>query len=183
MAMGRGSSKSAVKSRPPLRIRTADPRDANAILACLADAFKEYRDQYSAGAFADTVLDSETVQHRLSEMCVLAAIAEERVVGTISRSVNGAEGHLRGMAVSPEWQGTGVASTLLTAAEGELLRCGCSYVTLETTEPLTRAMRFYARHGFAPTGRISDFFGMRLHEYLKAMPDFPRKGGRNDKER
>ena len=28
------------------------------------------------------------------------------------------------------------------AAESELLKCGCSYITLDTTEPLTRAMRF-----------------------------------------
>jgi hypothetical protein len=27
-------------------------------------------------------------------------------------------------------------------AESELLNCGCSYVTLDTTEPPTRVMRF-----------------------------------------
>jgi ribosomal protein S18 acetylase RimI-like enzyme len=164
--------KSAVKTTSPLLIRNADPKDAKAILACLAAAFEEYRDQYSAQAFADTVLDSETVERRLSQMCVLLAIAEERVVGTISWSVNGVRGHLRGMAVSPDWQGAGAASALLTAAESELLKCGCSYVTLDTTEPLTRAMRFYESHGFTRSGRISDFFGMRLHEYLKALPAF-----------
>lgn len=162
--------KSAAKPMPPLRIRKAGTNDASAILACLASAFEEYRDKYSVKAFADTVLDSETVQRRLSEMRVLLAMAEERVVGTISWSVTGAEGHLRGMAVFPEWRGTGVASALLTAAEQELLQSGCSYVTLDTTEPLTRAMQFYESHGYAPSGRISDFFGMRLHEYRKALP-------------
>jgi ribosomal protein S18 acetylase RimI-like enzyme len=168
--------KAAVKTMPPFRIRKADRKDGSAILSCLAAAFEEYRDQYSAQAFADTVLDSETVQRRLSEMCVLLAMAEERVVGTISWSVNGVEGHLRGMAVSPDWQGAGVALALLTAAESELLRCGCSYVTLDTTETLARAMRFYESHGFAPSGRISDFFGMRLHEYLKNLPGPPSGG-------
>ena len=51
---------------------------------------------------------------------------------------------------------------MLTAAESQLLQCWCSYVTLDTTEPLTRAMRFQESHGFAPSGRIPDFFGVRL---------------------
>jgi GNAT superfamily N-acetyltransferase len=161
--------KSAVTTMPPLRIRKAGGNNASAILTCLAAAFEEFRDQYSAGAFADTVLDSETVQRRLREMCALLAIAEGRVVGTISCSANGAEGHLRGMAVLPEWQGKGVASALLTAAEHELLGRGCSYVTLDTTEPLTRAIQFYESHGYARSGQTVDFFGMRLHEYRKAL--------------
>jgi GNAT superfamily N-acetyltransferase len=136
-----GSMKSAAKPMTPLRIRKAGMKDASAILACLAAAFEEYRDSYSAEAFADTVLDSETVQRRLSEMCVLLAMTQERVVGTISWSVHGAEGHLRGMAVFPDWRGTGVASALLRAAEQELLRSGCSYVkiTAGRTWPLQNA--------------------------------------------
>jgi hypothetical protein len=41
----------------------------------------------------------------------------------------------------PRLARSGCAS-MLTAAESELLQCWCSYVTLDTTEPLTRAMRF-----------------------------------------
>jgi hypothetical protein len=52
--------------------------------------------------------------------------------------------------------GSGCAS-MLTAAESELLKCWCSYVTLDTTEPLTHAMRFEESHGFAPSGRSSIF--------------------------
>jgi GNAT superfamily N-acetyltransferase len=161
--------KSTVTTTPPVRVRRAGASDASAILACLAAAFEEFRSQYSAGAFADTVLDSETVQCRLRKMHVLLAVAEGCVVGTVSWSANGAEGHLRGMAVFPEWQGKGVASALLKAAEHELLGHGCNYVTLDTTEPLTRAMQFYESHGYARSGRTTDFFGMRLHEYRKVL--------------
>lgn len=159
-----------------MRIRKANANDAGAILACLAAAFEEFRNQYSEGAFADTVLDAETVQRRMRKMSVLLVIAEERVVGTISWSANGAAGHLRGMAVLPEWQGRGVASMLLTAAERELLECGCSYVTLDTTEPLTRAIRFYESHGYVRSGRTFDFFGMPLHEYRKALSNLSGGG-------
>ncbi len=110
----------------------------------------------------------------MREMCVLVALSrtadsEGKIAGTIGCKANGEEGHLRGMAVLPEWQGTAVASALLAAAEAELRNAGCKYVTLDTTMPLQRAIRFYERHGFAASGRVADFFGMELFEYTKQL--------------
>lgn len=62
-----------------------------------------------------------------------------------------------------------MASALLQTAERELEKSGCTYVTLDTTRPLRRAVRFYERHGFSPSGPISDFFGMELLEYTKTL--------------
>ena len=73
------------------------------------------------------------------------------------------------MAVLPGRQGSGVAGALLAAAEDHLRRSGCTRVTLDTTEPLQRAIRFYNRHGYTATGGVTEFFGMRLHEYAKAL--------------
>lgn len=149
------------------QIRRAVAEDGQAILACLAAAFAPYRNQYTPDAFADTVLDSATVQERIREMCVFVAVSEETIVGTIGCKASGKEGHLRGMAVLPQWQGTSVASSLLEAAEAELRRAGCKFVTLDTTRPLERAIHFYQRRGFAASGRVSDFFGMELFEYTR----------------
>ncbi len=102
-------------------------------------------------------------------MCVFVAVSQDKIVGTVGCKVNGKEGHLRGMAVLPEWQGTSVASSLLEAAEAELRRAGCTLVTLNTTQPLERAVRFYQGHGFVASGRVSDFFGMELFEYTKPL--------------
>jgi hypothetical protein len=30
-------------------------------------------------------------------------------------------------------------------------------------------MRFYSRHGYILSGRVSDFFGMPLHEWVKFL--------------
>ena len=73
------------------------------------------------------------------------------------------------MAVRPTWQGTGVAQRLLDAALADLRARGCARVTLDTTEPLRRAIRFYERNGFRPTGVVGDFFGMPLFEYARAL--------------
>jgi GNAT superfamily N-acetyltransferase len=158
----------------PFQLRKACPSDERGILACLAAAFAPYCDQYTPEGFADTVLDAESVQRRIRDMCVFVAVSLDptpagKIVGTIGCKANGEEGHLRGMAVLPVWQGTALASSLLEAAEAELRRAGCKLITLDTTMPLQRAIRFYERHGFAASGRVTDFFGMELFEYTKRL--------------
>jgi ribosomal protein S18 acetylase RimI-like enzyme len=156
--------------RPALVIRRASPEDAAGILECLAAAFEPFRRSYTPAGFADTVLAPEMLARRLSEMSVFVAAAAGRVVGTVGCApVASGEGHIRGMAVRPGWQGRGVARRLLFAAEKELRQKGCLRVTLDTTAPLARAIRFYESNGYCATGRIGDFFGMPLFEYARAL--------------
>jgi ribosomal protein S18 acetylase RimI-like enzyme len=117
------------------------------------------------------VLTPGTVGERFATMAVfLAATPGGEVVGTVACGVVGeGEGHLRGMAVRRSWQGRGVAEELLAAAESELRRAGCSRISLSTTRHLGRAIRFYEAHGFRASGRVSDFFGMELIEYVKTL--------------
>jgi GNAT superfamily N-acetyltransferase len=144
--------------------------DAEGILGCLRAAFERYRAQYTAAAYADTVMTKETVRRRIKSMIVLVARSQAGlIVGTIGASVRGAEGHIRGMAVAPLLQGGGVANQLLESIENELRRAGCSLVTLDTTAPLARAIRFYERNGYVRSGVVSDFFGMALYEYKKGL--------------
>ncbi|MGZ4835775.1 MAG: GNAT family N-acetyltransferase [Terriglobales bacterium] len=154
-----------------ITIRIASETDAFGILECLRIAFEPYRAQYTPDGFADTVLTPQTIQHRLEQMSVfVAGTPGNQIVGTIACAViDASEGHLRGMAVLPEWQGHGIAEELLQSAELELAGRGCSRITLDTTEPLQRAMRFYEKHGYVASGRTADFFGMPLHEYVKDL--------------
>ena len=73
------------------------------------------------------------------------------------------------MAVTPARHGQGVAGRLLEAVEDELRARGCAVATLETTEPLRRAIRFYERNGYRASGRVTDFFGMPIFEYVKPL--------------
>jgi GNAT superfamily N-acetyltransferase len=159
----------SIASQRLFTVRRADSDDEAAILACLASAFAPYRNSYTPAGFTDTVLDPELVQHRLGGMCVFVAVSKGEVVGTVACATSGNEGHLRGMAVLPDWQGTGVASVLLEAAEAEIRNQGRKRITLDTTEPLAQAIRFYERHGFTRSGRVSDFFAMPLHEWVKRL--------------
>src|SRR5262245_22531474 len=160
-----------MNSPSPFTVRRATPEDAAAVLDCLRAAFEPYRGQYTPAAFEETVLTPGTIGERLATMAVfLAATPGGEVVGTVACGVVGVEeGHLRGMAVRPSWQGCGVADELLKAAETELRRAECGRVTLDTTRHLGRAIRFYEAHGFCASGRVSDFFGMELFEYIKTL--------------
>jgi SAM-dependent methyltransferase/ribosomal protein S18 acetylase RimI-like enzyme len=156
---------------PEFLIRKADLDDSRPILDCLELAFAPYRETYTPGAFADTVLDPQTLGQRLGEMTVLVAIASEnRLVGTIGYKLqpNG-EAHIRGMAVHPEWQGSPVAQGLLARVESDLRALGCSAMTLDTTAVLRQAIRFYEKNGFRATGEVSSFFGMDLFGYRKEL--------------
>jgi ribosomal protein S18 acetylase RimI-like enzyme len=156
-------------------IRPATISDAVAILDCLQTAFAPFRDAYTDAAYRDTVLSEASLRDRLAEMTVLVALDRcGRVIGTIAYKVSAdGEGHLRGMAVLPECQGFGIADQLLERAEARLMNENCPRLSLDTTEPLERAMRFYERHGYRRSGRTQDFFGMPLIEYVKALKHEP----------
>lgn len=159
------------KLQEGFRIRRASVDDAAQILSCLRLAFEPYRREYTPRGFADTVLSEETIGERLRLMSVFVAEEERgKVIGTVGCNlVNAEEGHIRGMAVLPEWQGRGVAAELLREAENELREKHCKRVTLDTTAPLKRAITFYERNGYRASGKIGNFFGMELFEYVKQL--------------
>jgi GNAT superfamily N-acetyltransferase len=158
-----------MESPAEIEIRAADHGDAAAILQCLAAAFAPYRTEYTPAGFADTVLSPETAHLRLEQMHVLVAAVAGNVVGTVSGGCHAGEGHLRGMAVLPEWRGRGVAAKLLDAIENWLGSTGCKRITLDTTLPLKAAMKFYEKNGYRRSGKVADFFGMPLIEYAKQL--------------
>jgi ribosomal protein S18 acetylase RimI-like enzyme len=152
-------------------IRRARPEDLAGVGECLAAAFEPYRASYTDGAYGDTVPSLNELSRRAENLRIFAAVDRRgRVVATVGAGlVSPSEGHLRGMAVLPEHQGEGLADEMLATAEAELKTAGCTRVTLDTTQPLIRAARFYQRNGYRATGAVRDFFGMPLHEYEKQL--------------
>lgn len=157
-------------------IRRATSEDIAGVHACLVAAFAPYETQYTPAGYRDSVPDHPGLVKRAAEMTVLVALDPRGdVVGTVVYEAKGDVGHLRGMAVLPEHEGRGYAAALLAQAEEDLARAGCQRVTLDTTAPLTRAIAFYTRHGYRPTGVVSDFFGMPLFEYARTISAIIRR--------
>jgi len=158
------------RSRIDVEIRQAREGDEHAILKCLAEAFEPYGEQYTRGAYADTVLDDASLHARMQTMQVMVAVSNGEVIGTVAGAESHTgEGHLRGMAVLPTYKGTGVSAQLLEAIEAWLRLRGCTRISLDTTQPLLAAMKFYEKHGYSRSGNVSDFFGMPLIEYVKRI--------------
>lgn len=152
-------------------VRPATEADLPGVLSCLARAFEPFRAGYTPEAFLHTVLDERLGQERLATMRVLVAVGPDgRVLGTASWfRPSPTSGHLRGMAVLPEFQGTGVAQGLLDQAVAEIRDNGCRKVTLRTPDSLDRAVRFYTRNGFRPSGAVADFYGMVVTERVRDL--------------
>jgi ribosomal protein S18 acetylase RimI-like enzyme len=153
-----------------ISIRRATDADIGGILACLQLAFEPYKTSYTPAAYEDTVPTFSGVEQRLREMCVLVAVNQaNEILGTLAyRVMTNNEGHLRGMAILPQWQRRGLAKRLLDRAESELRERNCSRCTLDTTLQLTDAIRFYESNGYVATGK-SDLFGVPLIDYVKQL--------------
>ncbi|MBD3353149.1 MAG: GNAT family N-acetyltransferase [Candidatus Lokiarchaeota archaeon] len=152
-------------------VRKATVEDASAIHEILNAAFEKYRSYYTEEGFADTILSPQGVMERLQKMeLYVAVIGNEKIVGTIGWTrITDEEAHIRGMAVHPDYHGTGIATALLKRTEQEIEKAGCNYITLDTTEVLKRAQRFYQKQGYERTGKVSDFFGMPIFEFSKKL--------------
>ena len=160
-------------------IRRATPSDAEGLADCLKSAFEQFRGVYNSEAFRDSAPTTSAAARRLEEMCLFVAVAETgEIVGTVGyKLLDEEEAHLRGMAVPPEYQGSGVAQRLLEAVEAELRLRQCRRISLGTTQPLKRAASFYEKNGYRASGRVSDFFGMPLYEYVKNLATPAPQGG------
>jgi GNAT superfamily N-acetyltransferase len=152
-------------------IRRATAHDVEGVAACLDSAFRVFRGEYTVEGFRDTAPSASALLQRLTEMRLFVALTQTgEIVGTVGyKWVDAEEAHLRGMAVLPAHLGSGLAQRLLEAVESELRIGNCRRISLNTTLPLKRAVAFYEKNGFRPSGKVGDFFGMPLYEYVKSL--------------
>ncbi|MFN2466520.1 MAG: N-acetyltransferase family protein [Gaiellaceae bacterium] len=75
--------------------------------------------------------------------------------------------------VRPPWQGRGVATELMRAAEAEAWRRGFTRMRLWAPRDAARARRFYEREGWTATGSThsSASVGLPLVQYARALTD------------
>ncbi|MFX0039178.1 MAG: GNAT family N-acetyltransferase [Promethearchaeota archaeon] len=154
------------------KIRKASPNDAKGIHEVILTAFEEYRHYYTSEGFNDTVMSEEAVIERMKEMIIYVAVDKKKnIIGTIGwQKIDNEEGHIRGMAVLPKWQGKkSPAAALLITVEKDAITKGCTFLTLDTTAVLKRAAIFYKKHGFKETGKTGDFFNSTIYEYIKYL--------------
>lgn len=99
----------------------------------------------------------------------LAAWSGERMVGAIYAHAWGSIGWIGPMEVDPSWQGRGVGTSLLQAAEGYLKGEGCETIGLEAASERRGSISFYQSRGFTSVGE-APFFEKRLEDHQSIAP-------------
>ncbi len=146
-------------------------------------------------AFGSTASDAEKLgevewRRRLEERAVFLAEFATRPVGLAAgiRADQPNDAELISMWVAPDWRGQGVGDRLVDAVLAWALGERFRDIYLWVAQDNTTAARLYARHGFAPTGRVQPMvpglperleFEMRRGVGLAQVPD----GGRAEESR
>jgi GNAT superfamily N-acetyltransferase len=143
------------------RLAAADWATFRAVrLAALRDA----PEAFGSTATNAEKLDEAEWRRRLEQRAVFLAEVASQGVG-LAAGIEGDqpnEAELISMWVAPAWRGHRVGDRLVDAvlawAASEQFRTMCLWVATGNA----RAERLYARHGFAPTGRVQPMGGERI---------------------
>ena len=145
---------------PTVRLRPAEPRDEESVLALAARLaeFGPVGDRTASEIVgAERAALGAAFAHLPDGAALLVADAGDgAVVGfvfvetRVDYFTGAPHGHVGILAVAAEAEGLGVGRALLGAAEAWAAECGFTHLTLTVFEPNVRARRVYERFGFAP---------------------------------
>jgi GNAT superfamily N-acetyltransferase len=147
-------------------------RDIPSIYGVLVKAFAPYKQQYTPCAYAATVVSPADIEQRMvgKDYELYVVTIGERVVGTVSVVMKEQDRlHIRSMAVLPVVQQMGVGRFIMEKIEALATQNHVAVLSLDTSKPLERAIRFYQQCGFAFTGVTHDFYGVEIFEMMKKL--------------
>ena len=89
---------------------------------------------------------------------LLAAVEDGALAGYAALSSVLDEGSLDNIAVAPDRRRQGIADALLTAVEDRARAMELRFITLEVRASNRPAAALYAKHGFVPVGRRTNYY-------------------------
>lgn len=169
-------------------IRRATTDDA-AMLATLGaqtfhDTFAEHNDPADMAAYLAVAYGPAIQRAELETPGVTYLVLEhegEAVAYAMLRAASSCDAlddpapfEIKRFYVDRRWHGQGLADTLMAACEREAQAQGARSIWLAVWERNVRAMRFYARHGFAEVGSQAFLLGGDTQrDLVLARPAFP----------
>ena len=145
---------------PAPAIEPATPADAGELLTVQRAAYLPEALRYGGRPIPPVVETLDQVLAAIAAGGVLVARAGRRVVGTARATRVGTDGQIGRLIVAPDWQGRGLGTRLLRAAEAALP--GVTRYTLFTGHASAANLRLYTRLGYAETHRSTDTAGVEL---------------------
>jgi [ribosomal protein S18]-alanine N-acetyltransferase len=144
-------TKAAIQPAPPIRVRPAEPRDLDALVALEQQVFDT--DQ----------LSRRSLRRFLGVPSAELLVAEEGGGGLAGTAIvlfrpRSTVARLYSIAVASHMGGRGVASILLRAVEECALRHRCGSIQLEVHETNAAAISRYQKSGYRKFGRRSRYY-------------------------
>ena len=155
-----------------ITFKEAQIHEINDIHLVLSKAFEPYKKDYTNGAFNATVLTSTDIQNRIIDQKyeIFVVVIDEHIIGTVSLSKKDQDQlHVRSMAVHPDYQKRGIGLFILKKINELAKRKDIKTISLDTSKPLKKAIKFYKKFGFEFTGVTKNFYGVEIYEMIKKL--------------
>jgi len=133
-----------------LVFRGANINEKDDIYQILIESFEPYRKYYTEEGYISTVLSPEEIKKRLKDNVfkVFVVTLDKKIVGTVSIIQKNDSYYIRSMAVDPDYQNQGIGLFILenicNIAENENIK----KISLDSFQPLEKAVKFYEKYGF-----------------------------------
>jgi len=135
----------------PARIEVASLADAEAILALIKRAFAPVGVKYGDATLPPLVETIEEFRARFASDVVLKALVDDRIVGAVIGTADGATCRVGRLVVEPEFQGQGIGRGLATEIERHFP--DSARFELFTGDRSAETLGLYASLGYRETGR------------------------------
>jgi ribosomal protein S18 acetylase RimI-like enzyme len=155
-----------------VKIRKAQGNEIQEIHKVLLESFKPYKKYYTEEAYKATVISPGEIEKRLRNKNteVLVAIYNNKIVGTASIKIKGKrELYISSMAVIPSLQGKGIGWRILEEINRLAKQKYCRIISLESSEPLKKAVNVYEKFKFRRTGKKRRYHGIIIFEMTKEI--------------
>ena len=134
----------------PVRVRLAEPSDANQIMALINSAFR-----IAEGFFNDEDrITLEEVERLFTTGTFLLAEVDRVLRGCVYVELRGDRSYLGLLSVDPSQQQTGLGSLLLTAGENHCRELGSRAMDIWIINLRTELPPYYRRRGYVETGTL-----------------------------
>jgi len=129
-------------------IRRAQPLDADALVACIEQAYAQYTDRIT-----DLPAVADGCDEDIKNNHVWVAVAGTNIIGCVVLIPNEGFLKLANIAVHPDHRGQGLGRKLMDFSERQAKNQGCAEMRLNTHAAMPENIQLYSHLGWRETGR------------------------------
>ena len=134
----------------PVRVRLAEPSDANQIMTLINSAFRIAEDFF----YNEDRITFEEVERLFTTGTFLLAEVDRVLRGCVYVELRGERSYLGLLSVDPSQQQAGIGSLLMTAAENHCRELGSRAMDIWIINLRTELPPFYRKRGYVETGTL-----------------------------